>query len=308
MASTSTRTHRSINLLVLLFSLLGLAASATQVNHQASDNGNDNDNKLVSVIFYGESQCPYCREFVTEAWPPVWNDPELRALIQYDFIPWGNAYYPTLECGSGPYDATERHCWYAKCVAPQQTEAAVAVAAAVRNIHKEDEDDTCFTGAPIYQHSLKEGQMDIYESCVKLVLGLERAVAFTLCAEGPNMEDPTLATAHDLMQHCLLDDNDDVMVQTIQHCFTAQGTILEAMNAIQTPDHPGVPYVLVDGEALDDPLNVKAAICQRLKLQLQNNARNEYQPEKVDLPVACQDSPSKFVRLAQRVTGIGTKK
>jgi hypothetical protein len=294
---------------------LGRAASTTQVHH---DNENDN-NKMISVIFYGESQCPYCRKFVTEAWPPVWNDPELRALIQYDFIPWGNAYYPTSECGSGPYDANERHCWYAKCIAPQGAAAATAVAAvtAVSNgnanhgknssPYKDDEDDTCFTGTPIYQHSLKEGQMDIYESCVKLVLGLERAVAFTLCAEGPHMDDPTLATAHQLMEHCLddIDNDNDVMVQTIQHCFTTQGTILEAMNALQTPDHPGVPYVLVDGEALDDPLAVKTAICQKLKVQ--QNERNKSQQEKVSLPAACQDSQSRFFRLAQSVTGIGRK-
>jgi len=248
----------------------------------------------VNVRFYGEAQCPFCRRFVTEVWPNVWNDPELRELIDYDFIPWGNAYFPNAACGGtdddASYDPNVRQCWYKRCIDTKDT----------KNPNKIDtkNDEDCFSGEPIYQHSQKEGQIDIYESCVKEILGLDAAVAFTYCCEGPNMDDENLSSAKDLMEKCIAGDDDTAtsssrsgssnvadLVSTIQECFDTSGRLIEINNAKQTPAHAGVPYVVVDGIPLDNPFSVKDAICERLDAK-QNMGRTGNLNKK---PSACRE-------------------
>ena len=73
------------------------------------------------------------------------------------------------------------------------------------------------------------------------------------------MDETPDATA--LMEQC---SQSDVQRQAIQDCAETRGRDLEIANAKQTPSHPGVPYVVVDGTPLDDPLKVKDAICARL--------------------------------------------
>ena len=58
-----------------------------------------NGDAKVKVHFYGEAQCPFCRKFVTETWHEIWSDEELKSKIDYEFVPWGNAYFATEECG-----------------------------------------------------------------------------------------------------------------------------------------------------------------------------------------------------------------
>jgi hypothetical protein len=253
--------------LLLILSTFAVASSSSLSFDQTDGINNE---LLVSVRFFGEAQCPYCRKFVTEAWPPIWEDAELRALVDYDFVPWGNAYFGTDDCGVGPYSSTERACWYETCI----------------NVHSADE--RCFSGDPVYQHSTKEGQVDIYETCVKAMYGLEAAVDFTYCCEGPNMDDETLEDAKYLMQHCLSDDKGKA--GPIQICLEQFGRDFEITNAVQTPEHSGVPYVLVDGEALDNPFFVKNAICASLA------------GKDVELPQACKNIDNEDYK-ALRTTG-----
>lgn len=213
---------------------------------------------VVSVRFYGESQCPYCRRFVTDAWQTVWLDEGLRSSIEYDFVAWGNAYWRTTACGSnaaGRYSADERACWYKQCIDK---------AFKTNDVVEEDEDDDCFSGDPVYQHSTKEGIVDIYETCVKLEYGVENAVAFTYCAEGSIMDNEDL-DAESIMRVCTVSLSPNVDSDKVQDCYRTRGRELEIANAKQTPSHPGVPWVLVDGKAIDDPLSVKEAICTSLK-------------------------------------------
>ena len=198
----------------------------------------------VSVAFYGESQCPFCRKFVA-VWDDVWGDAELRSYIDYTFVPWGNAYFGTDMCGHGPYNPEERACWYDHCI-----------------VATNDDEDACFGGHVVYQHSEKEGQMDIYESCVLEEIGLDAAVAFTSCCEGPNMDDESMSAA-ELMKQCMPEGQGSL----IQTCLETRGRSIEISNAKKTPVHPGVPYVVVDGEVLDNPLAVKESICEALGQQ-----------------------------------------
>lgn len=196
---------------------------------------------IVDVDFYGESQCPYCRQFVM-VWYDVW--PDLQPYVNFHYVAWGNAYFSTEVCGSGPYSPQQRECWYDHCI-----------------VSSNDDDQACFSGNTVYQHSEKEGIIDIYESCVMDLMGLDEAMAFTYCCEGPRMDDDSMS-AHDLMAFCLLDDLDTAM---IQKCYETNGHAIEVRNAKQTPKHHGVPYVVVDGISLEDPLNITNVICEKLK-------------------------------------------
>ena len=251
---------------------------------------------LVNVKFYGESQCPYCRKFVREAWPEIWNDKELRSVIEYDFIPWGNAYFATNECGKGPtYDAEERQCWYKKCIA--KNSSITINNKNNNNDGVEGRDNDCFIGPVIYQHSTEEGILDIYETCVKELYGLDIAVNFTYCVEGPKMDDTdTYGTAKELMSSCI-DACED-----IHACYKLRGHLIEISNAKLTPNHPGVPYILVDGDAIDNPFDIKNVICDKLKQkqiihtqqqQQQKKGNYQYSPTTTtnfQLPATCDDT------------------
>lgn len=226
---------------VLKWSLTWLAALSLATTTSASG-----DDALVSVRFYGEAECPFCREFVTGVWKEVWTKmDDLHPYLDYQFVAWGNAYFATEKCGKGPeYSRDERRCWFQNCIATTA-----------------DDEEACFGGDAIYQHGEKEGQLNVYETCVKEEMGLDTAIAFMECIEGPNMDDSQKSAA-DLMHDCLDTDATDV-----QDCSDKRGHELEVRSAKATPDHPGVPFVVVDGAALDNPMEVVAAICGSLDRQ-----------------------------------------
>ena len=231
----------------------------------------DPEQRKIRIRFYGESQCPGCRAFVTQAWPSIWDDPEFRVALDYDFIAWGNAYFATDECGKGPdYSSDERQCWYDKCMSSQGRDRGRL--STIRAVSDSGDDD-CFSGPTVYQHSAKEGQVDIYESCVKDILGLDAAVSFTYCCEGGEMENRSLPDATALMKKCI---KPSFEAKAVQKCLEERGHDIEVSNAKQTPPHPGVPYVTLDGVALDDPMKVKGAVCNRMKQR------------KIKQPKACQ--------------------
>jgi Gamma interferon inducible lysosomal thiol reductase (GILT) len=195
----------------------------------------------IHVQFYGESQCPFCRQFV-RLWHDVWQD--FTPYVNYEYVPWGNGYFATTVCGAGPYSLTERECWYDHCI-----------------VSSPDDEEACFGGPAVYQHSDKEGIVDVYETCVADLFGIDAALDFTYCCEGDNMDDDSM-NATQLMALCL---DRPVEVEVIQHCYDTRAHYLEVRNAKQTPPHPGVPYVVVDGTPLDDPLDIVRVICDKLQ-------------------------------------------
>ncbi|KAL3944127.1 MAG: hypothetical protein SGBAC_001811 [Bacillariaceae sp.] len=250
------------NWILLAFALL-LLTSWGSANDELSS-----EKPKVSVRFYGEAQCPFCRKFVTEVWKPIWEDLELRDYIDYDFIPWGNAYFATKQCGSGPYNSIERACWYKACINEQS-----------------DGKKDCFDSETVvYQHGQKEGDVDIYESCMKTLFGLDYAVEFTYCAEGPLM-DKKAQDAKTLMKTCAAKVIPKVDFPAIDECFDMQGRKLEIQNARKTPEHPGVPYVLIEGAPIDDIARTEESICKLLK-------EKGLDP----LPKACQSERNSFLR------------
>lgn len=89
--------------MVALFGLLSLLAAALP---SAALEG-----EKVGVRFFGESRCPFCRRFTTTSLADLISRPDVLSYVDLDYIPWGNGYFSSQECGGGPYDASERQCW-----------------------------------------------------------------------------------------------------------------------------------------------------------------------------------------------------
>ena len=76
------------------------------------------------------------------------------------------------------------------------------------------------------------------------------------------MDDPYLPSSRDLMEKCI---SPSFEALNIQNCFDNDARVIERGNARATPSHPGVPYVVVDGTPLDNPMEVAEAICASLQ-------------------------------------------
>lgn len=164
----------------------------------------------------------------------------VKQIMDLDFYPFGNAYYGTEKCGEGPYDSTERHCWADRCVV-------------------EDPPDDCFAGHVVPQHGAKEGRINTIEACAvtKSLHGSSEYWPFIECMEKAYDEDATMRCAH--RSH--LDG------AAILACAAGpEGQAANEEMARATPDHPGVPYILVDGkEAEASTKGLLKAICGAYK-------------------------------------------
>jgi hypothetical protein len=284
MMTTTTFTVTSLLLLFVIATNPAASTTATSSNTvtTVTTTTTTTTTTVVKVVFYGESKCPYCRKFVTEVWPEIWNDVEgLRSHVDYDFIPWGNAYFATSKCGDGPYSSTERECWYRHCQPNREREE-----------RQEQQDDDCYSGQPIYQHGEKEGIVDIYETCIKKDYGLDHAVAFTYCAEGSIMDNDSL-DAEQIMRVCTA-TNVIVDSNRVQTCYQQRGKQLEIENAKQTPVHPGVPYVVVDGTPVDNPMDVHQIVCDTLK---------EKMNDEETLPDSCKNTKHEQLQQVHTIRG-----
>jgi hypothetical protein len=81
----------------------------------------------------------------------------------------------------------------------------------------------------VYQHSDKEGIVDVYETCVADLFGMDAAIEFTYCCEGDYMDDDSMS-ADQLLAVCF---NRPVEVEVIQHCYDTRAHSLEVRNAKQ---------------------------------------------------------------------------
>lgn len=150
--------------------------------------------------------------------------------------PWGNAYYATAACGKGPYSSDERHCWFKRCVEPP------------------DAPSDCFTaGNIVTQHAEPEKSVNFIEACaIKLNPDWKTYWPFIQCME----EEYSSRAMKTCASRAGLDDN------AIAKCTAgSDGETVEKEMAKATPDHPGVPYILVNGKAINDPSGLLKAVC-----------------------------------------------
>jgi len=203
------------------------------------------DDKKVSVNFYGEAGCPACQQFVIDDLPTVLDDKELEPHVKFNFFPWGNSYFGTKKCGTGPYDSEQRECWVRLC---------------------HDTPNNCFQGIPVNQHGAFEGELNVYEGCAKHQ-EQTKAVHFLRCVE-KRLQDVMKShydhvSVHKIMTLC--GKENDLDIKKLKQCSkqNKKDRNIEIENARATPPHPGVPWIVVDGTPMDN-LNLKQMVCQNL--------------------------------------------
>lgn len=161
----------------------------------------------------------------------------IQEIIDLSVYPFGNSYFSTDACGKGPYSPDERHCWSKRCVEG----VGVSVPA------------DCFTGNIVAQHGETEEAINIIEACaIKLNPSWKTHWPFFQCME----------EKYDVHAVEVCASRASIDSKTISECANGpQGKAAEVAIAKATPDHPGVPYILINGKVLDNPSTLLKAIC-----------------------------------------------
>lgn len=164
-------------------------------------------------------------------------------IIDFNFIPWGNAYYNTSKCGTSSFDKMNgMYCWIKRCGQAAPTP-----------------DPDCFEGKKMCQHGQAECQADTLEACaVALYPDFRQHMPFVYCFEGKHHS--SAAYSQQCAEQAGLDHT------KLQACANGQlGAQFDAANAKRTadfgPSRLGTPWLVVNGQALDDPGTLLDAVC-----------------------------------------------
>lgn len=165
-------------------------------------------------------------------------------LVNFDFVPWGNAYYVTSECGGpGSYDLDARQCFNSKC-----------------GLGAASPPEDCYSGEIVCQHGQRECDFNTWLTCAREVhKKAELYMPFVTCVEA--QYDRVWRSVQNVVTACASSAGLDI--DQMATCFDGQsGARALAGNAAATPPHAGVPYVLVDGKPLDDESTLLEAVCK----------------------------------------------
>lgn len=168
-------------------------------------------------------------------------------IIEFELVAFGNSYFVMQQCGGFTdrykfasyfqgYNATVRECWDSLCGA----------AAAVPS-------NDCFSGQLLCQHGVTDGLVTTSWACAKSLAGgvPSKYMPFVICMSthflSITMEESFQATVKDCASIAGFDK------EQVARCASGpEGRKLLIAEARATVPHSGVPYVLIDGEALDD--------------------------------------------------------
>ncbi|CAE7308578.1 IFI30 [Symbiodinium pilosum] len=196
----------------------------------------------VKVEFFAEAGCPFCRQAIAGPVNKTLSMPSVAAIMDFQFFPFGNAYFVTTECkGAGDYDMAARKCFNKNCGAGASQPPK-----------------DCFTGALVCQHGSQECAANRFLACAKTVAGenLLPFMSFTHCVEASydTFSKDTVSACADASQI----DKDAVF-----RCYSgSEGDDATVAQAKATPEHPGVPYLLVNGQAVEQPDDLLKTVCK----------------------------------------------
>lgn len=189
--------------------------------------------------FYGQAGCSHCFAFMSGPLKQALADPELGRQLQFEYFPWGNAYYVTSKCqGGGKYDILPRKCYDANCGSEAKTRLP-----------------DCFgPGEIVCQNGPVECEADKYVACAKQVSAMDHSkyLPYAECIDG-NFEGNPHGNGLDvpaLSQGCATSSGLDA--QAIHACATGNdATAALQHEAMATPTHGFCPVVVIDGEKLE---------------------------------------------------------
>ena len=168
-------------------------------------------------------------------------------IVDLRHHPFGNSYFPTAKCGGAPYDPDTRHCWAKECTSTDVSPPS-----------------DCFTGTPVAQHGETEYDVDRVQACAQSLTTGDPSVTnrywpFVVCTE-KHYERKGEAAAHSCAKETGVD------YARLNACYTGDaGDAAVAAQAKATIDHPGTPYIAVNGEAVQGD-DVLSAVCAAYKV------------------------------------------
>lgn len=195
----------------------------------------------VKVQWYGEALCPGCHDFLVGPLNSTLDANGVAAIMDFTYYPFGNAYYNTKKCYTPGYDKQNgMFCWIKEC-----------------GVSSPPAD--CFTAPLLCQHGDTECKGNMIMGCaIQLNPVFTTYMPFVTCFEGVN--NGNLAAAPKCAQQAGLNWT------AISGCTgSSQGTNVVVANAKATlalgSDKAGVPWVLVNGQALGDLDTLLATVC-----------------------------------------------
>jgi len=163
--------------------------------------------------------------------------------MSFTFVPWGNAYYNISECGGPEYSKDHMWCWVDQCggsFAPNE----------------------CYSGPKVCQHGDGECEADTFEACaIAAYPDPKDYMPFISCYEGDK------GAAMSAAKPCA--DTAGLSYAKMKAVCSSSATVsrLDAAAARATvalgTSKLGTPWVVVEGEALDDPDTLLEAVCTR---------------------------------------------
>lgn len=236
-----------------LTATLLLAAVVPTVALTHSRTGNKLHIAPVTVRIIMEPGCEHCRKYMMGPVQAALADDSVVSVMELDVSYFGNAFYAIPECekadgsgslgcgGAGGYDANRRVCFNQKCGPTAVAESRAA---------------DCFAGPLITQFGFPQLYTSRFFSCAKResqreAIPWKRYVPFFVCMEElfDRIHDGVSTSA--VAKTCA--DKTDFNYDKLTACFDGKDAEQGLRDeAAATPDHPGVPYVFVNGQALDE--------------------------------------------------------
>lgn len=167
-------------------------------------------------------------------------------ILDYTFYPWGNAYYNISQCGGPVYSKDRYFCWVEAC--------------GNNSLPATD----CYSGTVVCQHGQKECDADTLELCAMHIYPAPAAYApFVYCFEGVHESDwsaaPSCAAltglSWDLLSACF---EDEALTGRLE-ADAARATA--ALGSAKQ----GTPWVLVNGEVLEETDALLTTVCKAYK-------------------------------------------
>lgn len=164
---------------------------------------------------------------------------DLYAIVNFTFVPFGNAYFNTKKCYHPQYERqVGLSCWIREC--------------------EHGSDGDCFTAPLLCQHGTGECKENLVEACVvSHYPDAKQQVPFLECYEGSN------SAHHGNLNKCAKANNMDASAITTCAAGT-EGKSLTVDNAKKTvalgTAKLGTPWILINGKSYQGN-SLKRAIC-----------------------------------------------
>jgi len=212
----------------------------------------------VPVQFFWTAGCPFSNRFIISALNQTFSrEGIMDQVMNFQAHAFGNSYFVTWACGgqNGVYNSQVRLCWEKRCGFGVVNRPA-----------------DCFTGRLINQHGDVEGHINRLYACVKATSQAQRGddtvfMPFVTCMAHAFMEQlaALVQSEEAFAQKCSAEAG--LPWGPINACWkdapgaSAFGGDLLKQEAMLTPVHPYVPWVIVNGQPLKDKLDILQAAC-----------------------------------------------